>query len=334
MRMNGKIGGTLMPAAKESIMKISAMAAAIAIAITSSSVAATSHAGIMRMLAEMGTINLFTSRGFVSTASIGRSTFGQHIPLVIIRDPKVPVESTARMFVICRQHGNEPASTEGMLSIIRSYFSQSENCDPKLLDRVTLLIVPMMNPDGSAQHKRRNAKGVDLNRDWVAQTQPETQAVARAIKKWRPNLIIDAHELDEDDYQRDFIECLGTRSGADQNLARKSMELQTLIIGKLRTLGITASSRAVNNRISPRLAHRYYPLRRGIVTLLVETRQSGQRAADYNERAKMHIVTAITAARYLAGSGKEVRREIAQWWEGRSNPGLTYRGGHNKEKGK
>ncbi|MEN6520453.1 MAG: M14 family zinc carboxypeptidase [Armatimonadota bacterium] len=314
------------------MMRRLAMAALIGIAVISSSYAATSHARMLRMLAEMDTVKLFSGRGFISTVSIGRSSLGQHIPLVIIRDPVVPVESTARMFVICRQHGNEPASTEAMLGIIRSYFSQSKDCDTDLLKKVTILIVPMMNPDGSLRNKRRNANGADLNRDWLSQSQPETRAVAGAIRKWQPDLIIDAHELDDNDYQRDFIECIGTRSGANPALISKSVEIQNLIRAKLRTHGIKAAAKSASYRSSPRLAHRYYSLRRGIIALLVETRQSGSRAYNCKERARIHMITAMTAARYLAGNKDEIKQEIAQWWNGRSKPGFAYRGEYNRAK--
>lgn len=315
-------------------MRRLAMAALVTIAVISSSYAATSHARMLRMLAEMDTVKLFFGGGFVSTVSIGRSSLGQHIPLVIIHDHNVPIESTARMFVICRQHGNEPASTEAMLGVIRSYFSQTNNCDKDLLKKVTILIVPMMNPDGSLRNKRRNANGADLNRDWLAQSQPETRAVAGAIRKWQPDLIIDAHELDENDHQRDFIECIGIRSGADPVLISKSVEMQKLISAKLLTYGIKAAAKSARYRTPPRLAHRYYSQKRGTMAILVETRQSGRRAYNCKERARIHMITAMTAARYLAGNKDKIRQEIAQWWNGRSKPGFAYRGGYKRNSGK
>lgn len=63
---------------------------------------------------------------------------------------------------------------------------------------VQVLVVPMLNPDGTARgHWRANRGAVDLNRDWGPFTQPET----RAVKTWldalpaavRPVLMIDFH---------------------------------------------------------------------------------------------------------------------------------------------
>lgn len=63
---------------------------------------------------------------------------------------------------------------------------------------IQILIVPMLNPDGTARgHWRANRGATDLNRDWGPFTQPET----RAVKAWldalpqgvRPVLMVDFH---------------------------------------------------------------------------------------------------------------------------------------------
>ncbi|UCD76678.1 MAG: hypothetical protein JSV91_07080 [Phycisphaerales bacterium] len=58
------------------------------------------------------------------------------------------------------------------------------------------------NPDVQAMHHsgqwgagRGNHYLLDMNRDWLMQTQPETRARAAAILSWRPHLVVDAHEM-------------------------------------------------------------------------------------------------------------------------------------------
>lgn len=49
-----------------------------------------------------------------------------------------------------------------------------------------LVFVPLLNPDGVQEgYWRHNLRGTDLNRDWFAQAQPETQAVIRYLADLR-----------------------------------------------------------------------------------------------------------------------------------------------------
>jgi len=98
---------------------------------------------------------------------------------------------------------------------------------------VQLLVVPMLNPDGTARgHWRANRGATDLNRDWGPFTQPET----RSVKAWldalprgvRPVLMVDFHstgrnlfyvqsDAEMDEGQRAFLDTwLG---GQEQALA-------------------------------------------------------------------------------------------------------------------
>jgi len=57
--------------------------------------------------------------------------------------------------------------------------------NPGLGERTQFLIVPLLNPDGTARgHWRANRGATDLNRDWGAFAQPET----RSVKAWLDTL--------------------------------------------------------------------------------------------------------------------------------------------------
>ncbi len=57
------------------------------------------------------------------------------------------------------------------------------------------MILPTQNPDGREADSRRNAYGFDMNRDWFARTQPETDAKVEFLRQYPPVLFIDAHEM-------------------------------------------------------------------------------------------------------------------------------------------
>ena len=58
-----------------------------------------------------------------------------------------------------------------------------------------MVILPTQNPDGREADTRRNAYGFDMNRDWFARTQPETDAKVEMLRRYPPVLFIDAHEM-------------------------------------------------------------------------------------------------------------------------------------------
>ncbi|MHB1001412.1 MAG: M14 family zinc carboxypeptidase [Armatimonadota bacterium] len=243
---------------------------------------------------------------------IGKSVLGKDIPLVEITDPVIASEPTRRLFVICRQHGNEPASTEAMLELIKKLVTSNDEQTSFLLSRVSFYIVPMMNPDGADRNIRRNVKGIDLNRDWLNLSQPETKCVHDKILEIAPDVLIDAHELSPGNKSSDFIETTGEISGASPDIVSKSSQLQDIVTGILMTHDITVKTYKINDKNPPKLAHRYFPIHGATTTLLFETRQAGPRQYQLQYRMKLHTVGTLTVAKYLAGLEGELWNKIAE----------------------
>ncbi|HLS28390.1 MAG TPA: M14 family metallocarboxypeptidase [Opitutales bacterium] len=72
-------------------------------------------------------------------------------------------------------HGDEPA---GPLAILRLL-------ETGLPHDISWVICPLMNPTGLDAKTRENSAGVDLNRDYLNPTQPETQAHIRWLNRQR-----------------------------------------------------------------------------------------------------------------------------------------------------
>jgi hypothetical protein len=51
----------------------------------------------------------------------------------------------------------------------------------------------VQNPDGRVLGTRRNANGFDLNRDFIAQSQPEVHATVKILTEWNPMITLDLH---------------------------------------------------------------------------------------------------------------------------------------------
>lgn len=121
----------------------------------------------------------------------GKSAAGRLIPAYIISDFSKSREDLPRTLIIAGQHGDEPSSVRSVLRLSREL---AEGNKPDLLTRSVIIVVPMVNPDGAAHDRRYNAWGMDINRDWSALATPEARYVHQLIKKWRPQILIDAHE--------------------------------------------------------------------------------------------------------------------------------------------
>ena len=273
----------------------------------------TSHKEMMQWLASLQAIDATSGLGRLKVQTIGRSVKGKDIPMVEVSEPTVPVEMTKKLFVICRQHGNESASTEAMLSMIEGLVLDHDESARDLLSKVTFYIVPMMNPDGADGFQRRNANGADLNRDWLNLWQPETLSVRRAIDSISPDVILDEHELSPGNRKSDFVETAGPESGASPEVADESQTMMNLVIGMLRTHDMEVKSYQIEDQHPARLAHRYFPIHGNTKTLLFETRQAGARKYQLRYRMNLHIIGTMTIAKYLAGQSDELYQRIAQY---------------------
>ncbi|WP_083682761.1 M14 metallopeptidase family protein [Archangium sp. Cb G35] len=84
-----------------------------------------------------------------------------------------------------QMHGDEPTATTALLDFIE--YLRTHRQEPwvaRILSELTLHAVPMLNPDGAERYQRRNAQGIDINRDALALQTPE----ARTLKALRDRL--------------------------------------------------------------------------------------------------------------------------------------------------
>ena len=97
-----------------------------------------------------------------------------------------------KIFIVCQQHGQELSGREAALTLLRDWASTTDPVMLSYLQQATVLVMPTAHPDNITT--RENSHGVNLNRDHIQLTQPETQAIHKAIRDHRPDIIIDVHE--------------------------------------------------------------------------------------------------------------------------------------------
>ncbi len=100
-------------------------------------------------------------------------------------------KSKIKVLLFCQQHGNEQSGKEGALLLIQELL-KPENL--YLFDRIDLALVPQMNPDGSEKNTRRNGNKMDLNRNHLILTEPETIGLHQLFDKFLFEVTMDVHE--------------------------------------------------------------------------------------------------------------------------------------------
>ena len=95
-----------------------------------------------------------------------------------------------------RIHGNELHSTEAVLQILR-YLGSSGSPEAALIrDRLTVIAIPMYNPDGATANIRQSDPVPDRPQpDWELFRQPESRAWYELWEETHPRLALDLHHM-------------------------------------------------------------------------------------------------------------------------------------------
>lgn len=94
-----------------------------------------------------------------------------------------------------QMHGDEPSATPALLDLADFLAREETRPDIKrILDAFTLHMIPMLNPDGSATYERRNAQGIDINRDALMLTTPEGRLLKSIRDRFNPILGFNLHD--------------------------------------------------------------------------------------------------------------------------------------------
>ncbi len=126
--------------------------------------------------------------GLVRLETAGTSVEGREIFLLTAgRGPE-------RILLWSQMHGDEPTATCALLDLLQYFGShRGEPWIAAVLEKYSLLIVPMLNPDGAERMQRRNAQGIDINRDARALQTPEGRLLKEVRDRYRPFLGFNLH---------------------------------------------------------------------------------------------------------------------------------------------
>ena len=91
-----------------------------------------------------------------------------------------------------QMHGNESTTTKAVFDMLNAFSDNKSGLD-SILESCTIMIVPILNPDGAEVYTRLNANAVDLNRDAQDLSQPESRVLRQLFDKFRPDYCYNLH---------------------------------------------------------------------------------------------------------------------------------------------
>lgn len=119
-------------------------------------------------------INQLRANPKFEVQKVGESIMGKDLNLISIGS------GDTNIFLWSQMHGDEPTATQAIFDIL-NFLDAPEFKKEKeeILSKLKLHFLPMLNPDGAEVFTRRNALGIDINRDALRLQSPEGQTLKR-----------------------------------------------------------------------------------------------------------------------------------------------------------
>jgi hypothetical protein len=224
----------------------------------------------------------------LTAREVGRSFEGRPIRLVTVGSGPITVLLWSQM------HGDESTATMAIADILRYlHLHSNEEVGTTILSSLSLLFLPMLNPDGAERFQRRTAQHLDMNRDALALKTPEARILTQVHLESKPVFGFNLHDQElstvENTKELSAISLLapaydnaktdnGIRRRAKHLAATFAFAVEPLAPGKITRYDDTFEPRAFGDAMQSR----------GTSTVLVE---SGHTLAD----PEKHVVRRLNA---------------------------------------
>lgn len=197
-----------------------------------------------------------------------------------------------RILIWSQMHGNESTGTKAIFDLIR-FLSANTEIAKILYKNCTLVIIPMLNPDGAEAYTRVNANNVDLNRDAVNREAKESKILRAVLEDVNPRFCFNLHD------QRTIFGVEETKLPATLSFLAPSEEVSRKVTkGRIETMNVIVAMNSFMKQIIPgqigRYTDEFYPnatgdnfQKLGYNTILIE---SGHYQNDY-EREEVRKFT-------------------------------------------
>ncbi|GGD48505.1 M14 family metallopeptidase [Lacimicrobium alkaliphilum] len=224
-----------------------------------------------------------------NTEQVGRSYEGRPIYRISIGEGPVTVLMWSQM------HGDESTATPALFDLINK-ISQDKDWRQGWENRLTLHMLPMLNPDGAELAQRYNVQSVDINRDAKDLQTPEGRVLMEQAKALKPDFGFNLH-----DQGRFYSAGPNPQTATISLLAPAYDEQKSINQTRKRAMQLIGVMKQVGDKLIPQKMGRYndtYAHRAfgdtlsgmGISTILIE---SGAYPGDLNRQAARRVNLAM-----------------------------------------
>lgn len=116
-----------------------------------------------------------------------------------------------KVLIWTQMHGNEPTATMAIIDLMHFLMNAGDTYQSlrsSIYKNCTLVFIPMLNPDGAEIFTRRNAIGIDMNRDALSLQTLEMRSFVDLFKDFKPHWAFNLHD------QRNFYSVGNSASSA------------------------------------------------------------------------------------------------------------------------
>ena len=125
--------------------------------------------------------------GSVRREEIGRSAEGRPIYLLTYG------QGPTRVLLWSQMHGDESTASMALADLLH-YLQSGDARAQRWAERLTIYMIPMLNPDGAERFQRENALGIDVNRDARMQATPEGRTLKSVRDRLQPRFGFNLHD--------------------------------------------------------------------------------------------------------------------------------------------
>ena len=220
-------------------------------------------------------------------------------------------KGATKILIWSQMHGNESTCTKALFDVFNFLKLTSRNY---ILNHCTLLIIPILNPDGAEVYTRHNANNVDLNRDATQLSQKESKVLRKVFDAFKPDYGFNMHDqrtlfnVGQSDKpatvsflapaQDDKLSVTRNRLRAMSVIHQMNLGLQQLIPGQIGRFDDAFNINCVGD----------YFQAQGVATILFE---AGHFSDDYNrEQTRKFVALSILKALSFICSGAVSQNDL------------------------